>query len=317
MQAAVWDGQQLRMTNDYPAPVPQSDEALIRVTLAGICGTDLEILRGYADFRGVLGHEFVGVVEECFDPAWVGRRVVGEIVVECGRCPRCFRGLRKHCAQRQVLGIRGKDGAFAEYLTLPVHNLHRAPQNVSDEEAVFTEPLAAAFDILERVKIKTTDRVFVLGDGRLGFLVAQVLALKECEVTLVGKHPSKLARAKHLKILTSLTSDVEGIEADIVVDCTGSAQGFAQALSLVRPQGTVVVKSTFHGELPSLTSQVMVDEIKIIGSRCGPFSPALQALSEGKVKVEWMIERTYPLSDVQQAVEHTGRRGALKVLVKP
>lgn len=316
MQAAAFDGQ-LRVVRDYPVPIPQPDEALIRVSLAGVCGTDLEILRGYADFRGVMGHEFVGVVEACADQRWVGQRVVGEINVACHRCPLCRRGLHKHCAQRQVLGIRGKDGAFAEYVTLPVINLHAVPKNVSDEEAVFIEPLAAAFDILERVKIKPSDRVFVLGDGRLGFLVAQAITLRECEVTLLGRNPSKLARAKHLRIPAKLVSEVEHRKADVVVDCTGTAEGFAQALSLVRPQGTVVVKSTFHGNLPRLTPQLVVDEITIVGSRCGPFPPALKALREGTVQVTWMIEAIYPLSDLSQAMEHAGRRGALKVLVRP
>jgi len=316
MQAAVCDGR-LRVARDYPVPIPQSDEALIRVSLAGVCGTDLEILRGYADFRGVLGHEFVGVVEECADPRWVGKRVVGEINVTCHRCPRCFNGLRKHCLQRQVLGIRGKDGAFAEYVTLPVINLHAVPNNLKDEEAVFTEPLAAAFDVLERVKINPSDRVFVLGDGRLGFLVAQVIMLRECEVTLLGRNPSKLARAKHLRIPAALVSEVEHLKADVVVDCTGAAEGFAQALSLLRPQGTLVVKSTYHGEPPKLPAQIVVDEITVVGSRCGPFPPALQALSEGKVEVARLVEATYPLSDIEQAMEHAGRRGALKVLVRP
>jgi threonine dehydrogenase-like Zn-dependent dehydrogenase len=322
MQAAVWDGQQLRVMHAYPAPVPQPGEALIRVTLAGICGTDLEILRGYADFRGVLGHEFVGVVEDCADTEWIGKRVVGEINVGCGSCYRCSMGWRKHCAQRKVLGIRGKDGAFAEHLTLPVKNLHLVPDNVSDEEAVFTELLAAAFDILERIEIKPRDHIYVLGAGRLGFLVAQVLSMTGCKrTTLISRDMDRLKRMKRERIPLPVNMDfvwrVGGFQPPIVVDCTGSAEGFAQALSLVRPQGTVVVKSTFHGDLPTLTSQVVVDEIKIVGSRCGPFPPALNALNEGKVQVTWMIEATYPLTDIQQAVEHAGRRGALKVLVRP
>ncbi len=321
MQAAVFDGQ-LRVVRDYPVPVPQSDEALIRVSLAGVWGTDCEILRGYADFRGVLGHEFVGVVEACADGRWVGKRVVGEINIGCGSCYRCSIGWRKHCAQRKVLGIRGKDGAFAEYLSLPIQNLHAVPDNLSDEEAVFTEPLAAAFDILERIEIKPTDHVFVLGAGRLGFLVAQVLSMTGCKrTTLISRDIDRLKRLKREKIPLPVNLDflwrVGRFQPHVVVDCTGSAEGFAQALSLVRPQGTVVVKSTFHGELPTLTSQVVVDEIKIVGSRCGPFPPALHALSEGKVQVAWMIERTYPLSDIPQALEHAGRRGALKVLVRP
>ncbi|MCS6859597.1 MAG: alcohol dehydrogenase catalytic domain-containing protein [Abditibacteriales bacterium] len=316
MQAAVFDGQ-LRVVRDYPVPVPQADEALIRVSLAGICGTDLAILRGYADFRGVLGHEFVGVVEACADKRWMGKRVVGEINIGCGNCHRCTMGWREHCAQRKVLGIRGKDGAFAEYLTLPVKNLHLVPPNLSDEEAVFTEPLAAAFNIPECINITPNDRVFVLGDGRLGMLAAQVLALTGCTVTLVGRHPSKLELAQRLGLVTASASDLKQDAADIVVECTGSAQGFADALAWVRPQGTIVVKSTYHGEMPQLTSQVVVDEIYIVGSRCGPFPPALRALRQGRVKVTPLIEATYPLPDFPQAMEHAGRRGVFKVLVRP
>lgn len=318
------DGPQLH--TDHPAPRPQAGEALVQVLLAGVCATDLQLVAGYkGGYRGVLGHEFVGVVVDAPDaPEWLGRRVVGELNVGCDACHLCRRGLGKHCRLRQSLGIIGRDGAFADYLTLPVANLHAAPDTLADEEALFTEPLAAALEVLEQVKVTPSTRAFVVGDGRIGLLVAQVLALTGCDLTVLGHHPAKVRLLADLGVQRAVVptpaqlDDLYAQPADLVVEATGAPGGFAQALRLVRPLGTLVLKSTFAGALPAFdVSQLVVDEITVIGSRCGPFPPALNLLAAGRVQVRPLIHARFPLTDGVAALKHAGQKGVLKVLIQP
>jgi len=314
MRALVYDGQ-LRLVEDYHRPVSPPEEALVRVKLANICNTDLEIVRGYMGFRGVLGHEFVGVVEECADGNLVGQRVVGKINCYCGECPTCRAGAPTHCPNRTTLGIRGRDGAFADYLSLPVTNLHTVPEAVSDEAAVFVEPLAAALEILEQVQIKPTDRVVVLGDGKLGLLVAQVLGLTGCDLVVGGRHEEKLAILRRRGVETRLANELPADRADVVVDCTGHPSGFATARGLVKPRGILVLKSTFHGDVEVNLSMLVVDEITLVGSRCGPFAPALRLLQRGLVDVESLVSATYLLDEGLAAFERAQEKGTLKVLL--
>jgi threonine dehydrogenase-like Zn-dependent dehydrogenase len=323
LRALYYDGD-LKLRQDYPAPRPTPGEALVRVTRAGICNTDLEVVRGYMDFRGVLGHEFVGVVEEVRDPAGAcddavverdlrGERVVGEINVYCGECPTCRRGDTIHCPYRSSLGIEKRDGAFADYLVLPVRNLHPVPAGISDEQAIFVEPLAAALEILEQVHITPSDRVIVLGDGKLGLLVAQALALTGCELLALGRHEEKLAILQRRGIATQLADELPQGGADIVVDCTGNPAGFAAARALVRPRGTLVLKSTFHGDATIDLTSLAVDEINLVGSRCGPFVPAVRLLAMGVVDVDSLLHATYPLDEGLRAFAHSMEPGVLKV----
>jgi threonine dehydrogenase-like Zn-dependent dehydrogenase len=322
--------QKLNLVEDYPTPGPPPGEALIRVNVAGVCNTDLELVKGYHQFRGVPGHEFVGVVERAPGAeAWEGRRVVGEINAACGTCPTCRANRPTHCPHRTTLGIRNRDGAFAEYLTLPVTNLHPVPDSIPDEVAVFTEPLAAACEIVQQVHVRPTDRVIVVGDGKLGLLCAQVLALTGCDLTVVGHHREKLEIVARQGIPTALgDADVEG-GADVVVEATGNPGGYAAARRLVRPRGTIVLKSTYHAPpqspptlggkfqkpLDANLTAVVVDEITLVGSRCGPFAPALRLLERGLVEVVPLIQARYPFSEVLTAFEHAAQPGALKVLV--
>lgn len=322
MKALVFDAQpegqgQLRLALDYADPQPPTGEVRIRTSLTGICNTDLEIVRGYAGFYGVLGHEFVGVVDQAEDPSLVGRRVVGEINAFCGTCSTCRAGRPTHCPQRTALGIQGRDGTLAEYFCLPVENLHLVPDGVSDELAVFTEPLAAACQVLTQVHIRPTDRVVVLGDGKLGLLVAQVLALTGCDLVVMGRHQRKLQILAERGIRTQLGEQSPIEDADLVVECTGQAAGFHAARRLVRPCGTLVLKSTYHGLVEADLSGLVVDEIQVVGSRCGPFPAALRLLTQKLVDVTPLIEAEYPLDQSLTALEHARRRGALKVLVRP
>lgn len=313
--------------HDYPTPQPAPHEALIRVRLAGVCSTDLHLVAGYkGGYRGVLGHEFVGdVVAAPGHDVWLGQRVVGEINSGCGACELCQRGLSKHCRHRQSLGIIKRDGAFADYLTLPVANLHAVPADLPDEQAVFVEPLAAALQIREQIPITATSRVYVLGDGRLGLLVAQVLALTGCELTVVGRHPAKLTLLEQLhhtlqlRISSpTLLAELGNRPADVVVEATGSPQGFAQASKLVRPGGVLVLKSTFADMLTNFDlSRLVVDEITLVGSRCGPFAPALRLLQNGLIRVEPLIQARYSLDQGVAALHHAGRKGILKILIQP
>lgn len=306
----------LRARRDLPEPVPGPGEALVRVRTAGICRTDLELARGYAGFRGVPGHEFVGeVVAAPGDGAWVGRRVVGEINVSCGACATCRRGHRAHCERREVLGIRGRSGAFAELLALPVANLHAVPDTVPDAAAVFTEPLAAALQVQEQVRVGPGREVTVLGDGKLGSLVAQTLALTGCALTVVGRHPAKLDRMAAHGIATAREGDVAPRSADVVVECTGHPGGLALALRAVRPRGIVVLKSTYAGEPQVHLSPVVVDEVTLVGSRCGPFAPALGLLAAGRIDVAGLVDRLFPLEDGVAALAEAARHGVKKVLL--
>ncbi len=322
MRALVLD-QDWRFVEDYPVPDPPSGEARIRVRVAGICNTDLELARGYLHFCGVAGHEFVGVVE--YAPgaeAWEGRRVVGDINAACGVCTTCRAGRPTHCPHRTTLGMDGRDGAFADYLTLPVRNLYAVPDALPDEVAVFTEPLAAACEILEQVHVRPTDRVIVLGDGKLGLLCAQVLALTGCDLTVIGRHADKLDILARLGIVALHTPRgvmVEAAEiggmADVVVEATGHPDGFAMARQLLRPRGTLVLKSTYHGAVKADFSRAVVDEIQLVGSRCGPFAPALRLLERGLVNVRPLIQANYPFAEILTALHRAELPGALKVLV--
>jgi threonine dehydrogenase-like Zn-dependent dehydrogenase len=318
MRALVWDGQALAVT-DRPALRPREGLARLRVSLAGICSTDLQLFRGYMGFTGVPGHELVGVVEEG-PPALVGRRVTGEINLACGRCDLCGRGLGRHCPTRTVLGILGADGALAEEVLLPPANLHLVPDEVPDEAAVFTEPLAAAFEVLEQVHVRPGTAAIVLGDGKLGLLVAQVLHGAGARVLAVGRHAGKLNVLARRGVPTLLAADAE-VDAldkvDLVVEATGSEAGLARAIALVRPRGTLVLKSTVAAKHALNLAPLVIDEITVVGSRCGPFPPALSALARGAVDVASLVERVYPLEEGLAAVAHAGRAGALKVLVRP
>lgn len=300
---------------DVPVPKPAEGEALIRVSMAGICNTDLEITKGYMGFNGILGHEFVGVVEQAPDPEYVGKRVVGEINCVCGTCDYCVGGMPTHCPNRTVLGIDGRDGAFAEYTTLPVENLHIVPDGVKDEVAVFTEPTAAAYRILDQIDLGEEERVVVLGDGKLGQLCAQVLWQRAQNVVCVGRHPEKLSILRDLNIDTALDTDDIEPGADVVVEATGSAAGFARALELVRPMGAIVLKTTVADPVPAPLAVSVINEVVIVGSRCGPFPPAVEALSMGTVSVEPMISARLPLARGLEAFERARDNGVLKVLI--
>jgi threonine dehydrogenase-like Zn-dependent dehydrogenase len=297
----------------------RGDEALVRVLLSGICNTDLEISRGYAGFRGTIGHEFVGVVEETSSGALVGQKVVGEINAGCGRCELCRAGDPRHCASRTVLGIVKRDGAHAEFLRLPVENLIPVPKRIPEEHAVFTEPLAAACGILERVSIANSDRIAVIGDGKLGLLCAQVLALTGAPVLLIGKHSAKLriVERRGIETTTAKQAAKRKREFDIVVEASGAAPGFKMALDLLSPKGRLVLKSTFHDTTEIDASRVVVDEISIVGSRCGRFSPALDLLEKGAIDVDSLISEEYPLANGVHAMRRAGTKGILKVLLRP
>lgn len=319
MKAIVFDGA-LIFREDYPLPEPKENEALIRVTMAGICNTDREIMNGYLGFQGVIGHEFVGIVESAPDE-WIdiiGKRVVGEINCGCGACPYCQKGLEKHCPSRTTLGIQGRDGAFAEYLTLPVSNLHLAPDSVSDEEAVFTEPLAAALEINEQIHVKPTDSVLVLGDGKLGLLCTLALGLTGARVTLAGKYESKLkvARNQHIDTVNAITVQENKEKTyDIVVEATGRADGFEKAMILTKPGGTIVLKSTVASLSEMNLAPLVIQEITLIGSRCGPFDAAIRALEERRIDVRPIISGIYRFKDARKAFDRAQERESLKIII--
>jgi alcohol dehydrogenase len=316
MKAICFDGV-LQLRTDIPPPSPPEGWARIRVRKAGICGTDLQILAGYQGFRGIPGHEFVGIVDSCGDPAWNGRRVVGEINVGCGHCNSCLRGMERHCRDRRVLGIRGLPGCLAEFCTLPAANLHAVPGEISDDRAVFIEPLSAACEILEQVPLAGSERAVVLGDGRLGILSAWILSTVLDDVTLLGHHPAKLeaARWRHLK--TGVRTGAAGQGSDLVVDATGSARGLAEAVALCRPRGTVVLKTTLAGTFDIDLAPAVVKEITIVGSRCGRFPAALRILGRHPdVPLERLITATYPLERAMEAFERARKKESLKVLLE-
>lgn len=312
---ALWlENNQLSLKTTLPRPTPKPDEACVRVLRAGICNTDLELLRGYYPYTGIPGHEFVGMVEQGPDHLQ-GQRVVGEINAACGNCHFCLKQVPTHCERRSVLGIVNRHGAFAEYLTLPVKNLHPVPDNVSTDAATFTEPLAAALEIQQQVMITAADKVLVVGDGKLGQLVAQTLALTGCDLLVIGRHRDKLANLENRGIRVGLVDAVTDRSFDVSVECTGNPDGFAIARRALRPRGTLVLKSTYAGYLTVDASSLVVDEITLVGSRCGPFAPALVLLQTGQVDVESLIYGCYPLLDGLAAFEQAQQRGVLKVLL--
>jgi threonine dehydrogenase-like Zn-dependent dehydrogenase len=319
MKAIVFDGA-LKFIDDYPVPAPGEQEALIRVSMAGICNTDIEITKGYLGFHGVMGHEFVGIVEKApeYAAGFINRRVVGEINCGCGNCDYCKTGMQKHCPSRTTLGIQGKDGVFAEYAILPVSNLHTVPDDVSDEEAVFTEPLAAAYEIHEQVKIKPTLEVLVLGDGKLGLLCALVLHLAEVNVTLAGRHDKKLniAGSQQIQTVNTISEKLyKERKYDIVIEATGTPEGFESALRSVKPRGTIVLKSTIASSQEINLAPLVIDEITLIGSRCGPFKAAIHILAQKRIDVKPLISGIYTVRDAQRAFEEARKRENLKILI--
>jgi threonine dehydrogenase-like Zn-dependent dehydrogenase len=313
MRAVVYD-HGLHVDQTYPEPVRSDGETLLRIRRAGICNTDLELIGGYMNFSGVLGHEFVAEVVEGA-PEWVGQRVVGEINVADGTCDFCQRGIPSQCRNRTVVGIIGHQGAFADYMTLPLPNLHPVPDAVSDDQAVFVEPLAAAFQILEAVHISPRDRVIILGVGKLGMLCAQALKLTGADVSAVVRREKQAALLSRWHIPAYHKDELPRSRAHVVVDCTGTAEGFADALDLVQARGTIVLKSTYRGKPEADLTRVAVEEIRVIGSRCGPFDAALRALGAELVDVESMIEARYSLDDAERAFTHAAQQGVLKVLL--
>lgn len=315
MLAVHLSGQTVSVRPDYPEPIASETEVLVDVLRAGICETDLQLMRGYMGFSGVLGHEFVGIARY---GKLMGRRVVGEINCSCWHCPTCLMGLPTHCPNRSVIGILNRDGAFAETLTVPSKNLHVVPDSLSDDEAVFIEPVAAAYQILRQQLVRTQTRVVILGDGRLGNVCAQVLADFGCEVLVVGKHEQKLKVLNDLGISTVLLKDAEPRrDAEVVVDCTGSATGLPTALQWVRPWGTVILKTTVAGEQTLALAPVVIDEVRIVGSRCGPFADAIAGLEAGRVKVQPLISARFRLEQTVEALEFTRTQPVLKVLLDP
>lgn len=326
MRALVFDGKEPKLETNRADPKPSAGEALIRPLRVGVCSTDLEICKGYMGFTGVLGHEFVGVVEEVNDrkgagKKLVGKRVVGSINCVCGKCDMCIRGLREHCRDRTVLGIAGRDGCFADRFTLPIQNLLEVPDSVDDDHAVFCEPLAAAYQILRQLTVEGRPYVTVLGDGRLGLLCAQVMTQINATVRLVGKHPEKLELCEKWGVKHRLLDDV-GLRADqdIVVDCTGSADGLKYAMQMVRPRGKIVMKTTVAQRAdakPIDLTPLVINEIQLLGSRCGPFPDALYALAAGKIDVLSLISRRTKLSDGVEALKTARRPDVVKVLIDP
>ncbi len=301
-----------------PLPRIQKGFARIRLLAAGICSTDLELQRGYYGFQGIPGHEFVGEVTEADDPSWIGKRVVGEINLACGVCNWCARCLGRHCPKRRVLGIVNYPGAFREFLTLPVDNLHTVPRSIPSKHAVFIEPVAAACEVLDQVKVSKRQRVAVLGDGKLGLLIAQVLHAHGAEVHLFGRHRDKLVIAGSMGITGEVIGKkMPGRCYSIVVEATGSGQALQSAIAMCEPRGTVVMKSTLHGSVTIDTAPAIVNEITLVGSRCGRFEPALQLLASGKVKVDCLISDEFALARASTAFVRAATKGVLKVLLHP
>jgi threonine dehydrogenase-like Zn-dependent dehydrogenase len=315
MRALLLDPQLIER-HDYPDPAPAPGESIVRVRMAGICGTDLELARGYMSYRGVPGHEFVGEVVDTQTGALAGRRVVGEINAACGRCVRCLEGLGRHCPNRTVLGILGRDGAFAEFLRLPDENLIPLPDSISDELGVFVEPLAAIYEIFEQTQLRRDHKIAVLGDGRLGALAAIVLRSEGYASVLAGHHRDKLDRLATLGVEVQLEDQLDP-GFDMVIDCTGHSAGLNRALELVRPRGTVILKSTAAADAALNLAQAVVNEITIVGSRCGRFAPAIVALESGRVDPRPLISMTFPLDDASAAFAAAGRSPNFKVLLKP
>lgn len=318
MKAIEFNGKEIKLCNEYNKPQIKNGEALIKITMAGVCNTDFELVKGYMGFTGILGHEFVGIVEdtESKDKTLVGKRVVGEINCGCNSCDFCLKKEQIHCTNRSVLGILGREGCFSEYITLPAANLLEVPDNVSDEEAVFVEPLAAAFEITDQIHIKPTDKIAVLGDGKLGLLIAFALKLTMAEVIVIGKHDFKLAIAEKQGLKTLKLDELKKEKVfDVVVDATGSVSGFETALSIIKPRGKFVLKSTVADDKPLNLSPIVIDEIALYGSRCGDFKPALRALALGLVDVKPLISNIFSFEDSLDAFNPL-TKGNLKDLIK-
>jgi len=311
---AVWLEKNQISLRDIPQP-DKPGEALIKIRKAGICSTDLELVKGYYPYTGVLGHEFVGDVVSAPDPLWIGQRVVGEINAACGHCEACLNGRPTHCEVRTVLGITNRQGVFSEYTTLPVENLFAVPVSVPDEMAVFTEPLAAALAIQQQTPIKPTDRVLLVGAGRLGQLIAQTLALTGCDLHVLTRHSYQRDMLSARGILSISEADIEPRKWDVVVEATGSPDGFNLAREAVRPRGTLVMKSTYAGNIDINLSSIVVDEITVVGSRCGPFAPALRLLERREVDPTVLIAERYQLKDALKAFDRAAQPGVLKVLI--
>ena len=316
MKAVVFDNW-LRLDNNYPMPEPKKGEALIKVNTIGICNTDYEITLGYMGYKGILGHEFTGVVEKAENKDLIGKRVVGEINCGCGECEWCAQGLERHCFNRTTLGIWKREGCFAEYVSLPEKNLLVIPDNVSDEEAVFTEPLAAALEILEQVHIPPYKKVIVLGDGKLGLIIALALSAAGLDITLVGKHEEKLKIAAEQGVKTKLLSELKIEKAyDFVVEATGSISGFETSVALTKPRGTLILKSTIAASKEFNLAPIVVDEITIVGSRCGQFAPALRMLEQKRIDVKPLISDIFDIDASIAAFERNKEKSSVKVLVK-
>lgn len=303
------------MVRDVPVPERPPGFARIRLVKAGICNTDLELQRGYYGFSGIPGHEFTGEVVEADTPEWIGERIAGEINLACGNCEWCRRGLGRHCPTRTVLGIVNHPGAFAEYILLPERNLHRIPANISTDCAVFIEPLAAACEILDQVRIEQGTRVAVLGDGKLGLLISQVLQQHGARVVLYGRHADKLQIAAAAGVETYAGGERPQKQFEFVVDSTGSPAGLREAVSMARPRGTVILKSTIHGEVAVDTAPIIVDEVTLVGSRCGRFEPAIELLRRRRIDVASMLSAEFPLERAPDAFIEAAKRGVLKVLL--
>jgi threonine dehydrogenase-like Zn-dependent dehydrogenase len=316
MKATFFDGKQMILDENYPDP--NFNETLVRVSLAGICGTDLEILDGYMEYNGILGHEFVGIVEKSNNPNLIGKRVVGEINAGCGKCDSCIKGLERHCPTRTVLGILKRNGAFAEFISLPEKNLHVIPDSITDEQAVFVEPLAAAFEINEQVSMRPDWNVAVVGDGRLAQLIIQVIKLTCSNITCFGKHENKLEGLVQsgIKIKLGIGSTDQQL-FDLVVEATGSNSGFTDTMKLVKPRGTVVLKSTIASRENLDLTPTIINEITLIGSRCGLFKPAIDALASRTILVDSMIDSTFSLEKFEDAIIHAKKPNTLKVFLKP
>ena len=315
MRALVFDGN-LHLRTDYPDPTPLPGESIVKVELAGICGTDLEITRGYMGYRGVPGHEFVGRVVQSDDATLVGQRVVGEINASCGKCDRCIDGLGRHCATRTVLGILGRDGAFAEYLRLPNANLLPLPDTVADESAVFVEPYAAACEIFDQARLRRTDRIAILGDGRLGAMVALALHGDQFTPVVAGHHPEKLKRLSALGLRTQLAEEL-GPGYDVVIDCTGHSDGFTLAIATVRPRGTIILKSTAAAGATTNLAPLVINEITVIGSRCGRFQPAIAALAAARFDPRPLIDQVFSLDDGVAAFAAAADKSKFKIVIRP
>ena len=312
---AVWlENNQIKLADVQQPDRP--DEALIKIRMAGICSTDLELVKGYYPYTGILGHEFVGEVVSAPDAAWVGQRVVGEINAVCGTCEACLNGRSTHCENRTVLGIADRNGVFAEYTSLPLKNLYRVPDSVPDEQAVFVEPLAAALEIQEQIKLQKTDRVLLIGAGRLGQLIAQTLALTGCDLHVVARslRAQQLLTVRGINVIAE--AEIKSQKWDVVIEATGSTEGFALARRAVRPRGTMVLKSTYKGDMSVNISSIVVDEITVLGSRCGPFEPALRLLETRAVDPGVLISDRYKLNDALNAFEKAAQPGVLKVILE-